>query len=70
MTEQTRNEMISRIIELELQITDAIFKGHKCEENDIFESSRKEVTILRCIVFGYHSNFCKNKKGFHGTPFS
>lgn len=69
MTEQTKNEMISRIIELELQNTELIFQGHKPEESDFFEPSRKELTILRCIVFGYDSKFCKLKKGSHGNLF-
>jgi hypothetical protein len=69
MTEQTKNEMISRIIELELQNIKLIFDGHKPTEDDFFEPSRKEMAILRCIVFGYDSKFCKIKKGSHGNLF-
>ena len=68
MTEQTKNEMISRIIELEYQNTKLIFDGHKPIEGDFFEPSRQELNILRCIVCGYTSSYCKIKKGSHGTP--
>jgi len=70
MTEQDKNEMMSRIIELEYQNIKLIFNGHKPSENDFFEPSRKELNLLRCIVFGYKSNFCKLKKESNGTPFS
>lgn len=70
MTEQNKNEMMSRIIELEYQNTQLIFNGHKASENDFFEPKRKELSILRCIVFGYDSKFCKIKKGSHGNLFS
>jgi len=70
MTEQTKSEMISRIIQLELQNTKLIFDGHKPSENDSFEPYRKELSLLRCIVFGYNSNCCKLKKGSHGNLFS
>ena len=39
MTEQTKNEMISRIIELELKNIELIFDGHKPSENDFFEKT-------------------------------
>jgi len=61
MTEQNRNQMISRIIELEYQNMRLIFDGHKPTKNDFFEPNRKEMDILRCIVFGYDSKFCKIK---------
>lgn len=69
MTEQTRNEMMSRIIELELQNTKLIFDGHKPDRSDSFEPYRKELDVLRCVVFGYDSNVCKIKKGSHGNLF-
>jgi hypothetical protein len=55
------DELISRIISLELEITYEILKGHKPFNGDYLEIKRQEVNMLRCIVFGYKSNFCKNK---------
>lgn len=63
-----KSELTSRIIELELENTELIFKGHKPTENDFFSSKRQELSTLRCIVFGYESKFCK-KLGSTKTPF-
>jgi hypothetical protein len=38
---------IGRIIELELEITDALSKGHKAAENDKFKEHREELKQLR-----------------------
>jgi hypothetical protein len=38
---------IGRIIELELEITDALSKGHKAAENDKFKEHREELKRLR-----------------------
>jgi hypothetical protein len=38
---------ISRVIELELIITKALFKGHKAYDNDEFKEYRKELKQLR-----------------------
>jgi len=70
MTETDRKTILSRIIELELENTDLISKGHKAAENDSFQPKRTELTMLRCVYFGYNSKYCRIKKGFHGTPFS
>jgi hypothetical protein len=70
MTIQNRNQIMSRIIELELKITRSIINGHKASENDEFKDERQELNILRCLYFGYQTKFCNIKKGFHGTPFS
>lgn len=59
MTEQTRSDLISRIIDLEYEITSAIINGHKPSVNDIFQEKRNELNTLRCVVFGYESQFCK-----------
>jgi hypothetical protein len=70
MTQQDKAQVISRIIELELEITRAVIGGHKPSGNDKFEDKRQELTLLRCLYFGYRTKFCNIKKGFHGTPFS
>lgn len=57
---QDKEDLISRIIELELQITYEILNGHKPFVGDHLEIKRKEVNMLRCIVFGYKSFFCKS----------
>ena len=63
---QNNSDLISRIIELEYEITSAIIQGHKPSINDKFQEKRNELNTLRCVVFGYESIFCKksfvNKK--------
>ena len=53
------SEIISKIIELETQITSEIIKGYKPFTGDHLESKRIELKTLRCILFGFDSNFCK-----------
>lgn len=38
---------VSRIIELELEITEALIAGHKAHEEDRFKSHREELKKLR-----------------------
>jgi hypothetical protein len=59
MTEQTKSDLISKIIQLEYEITTAIIDGHKPSINDKFQEMRSELNTLRCLVFGYESIFCK-----------
>lgn len=59
MTPQTKSELISRIIELEYTITIAVINGHRPYNGDQFHEIRSEVNTLRCLVFGYESQFCK-----------
>lgn len=56
---ENKNDLISRIIELECQIISEIFKGYKPSINDHLQPKRIEINMLRCIVFGYDSKFCK-----------
>ena len=53
---------ISRVIELELEITEAIFKGHKPSENDQFGESRKELRKLREELFGKKNKLHDTKR--------
>ena len=59
MTQNEKKILESKIIELEMEITMCISKGHKSRNDDIFEDKRKELLLLRCAVFGTESNFCK-----------
>ena len=70
MTQQEKNQIMSKIIKLELELTRAIINGHKCTGDDIFKEHRDELSVLRCLYYGYNSKFCKIKKGFNETPFS
>ncbi len=54
-----KEELISKIIKLELEITDEVLKGHKPFHGDHLESKRNEVNTLRCILYGYNSLYCK-----------
>lgn len=42
-----RDEKISRILKLELEITRAIINGHMASENDQYQEKRKELERLR-----------------------
>lgn len=70
MTQQDKEQIMSRIIQLESENTKLIFNGHKSAQDDFFEPKRQELTLLRCLYFGYKSTYCKIKKGSHGTLFS
>lgn len=59
MTEQIKDELITKIIDLEYEITVAIIEGHRPYIGDVFQSKRDELKLLRCLVFGYQSQFCK-----------
>ena len=43
----TRDDKISRILKLELEITEAIFHGHKPNAEDIYKEKREELKRLR-----------------------
>ena len=58
----TKNQLSSRIIELQSEITTAILKGHKSNDDDIFNSHRIELMILRCMLYGEDSKICKTEK--------
>jgi len=62
MTVKTKEELITKIIELEYEITSAIINGHRPYVGDCFQTKRTELQILRCLVFGYESNFCNKIK--------
>ena len=70
MTQQDKENIISRILELELENCDRIFKGIKPEINDSFSDKRKELEMLRCLLYGYNSIYCKIKKRVLKGPFS
>ena len=61
MTQQDKNLMMSRIIEIELEITRSIINGHKPSENDEFSEKRNQLNLLRCLYFGYRTKFCNIK---------
>jgi hypothetical protein len=52
----TKQEIISRIIKLELEINRAIFNGHKSSDVDQFQEKRVELKILRDILFKDKNN--------------
>ena len=43
----TRDDKISRILKLELEITKAIFHGHNPSEDDQYKEKREELKRLR-----------------------
>ena len=63
MSPQEKEQIISRIIKLELEICDSIFQRIKPTIDDSFAGKRQELNLLRCVLFGYNSDMCKIKKG-------
>jgi hypothetical protein len=63
MNQQSQNQILSKIIELDLIITRSIINGHNPSENDQYKEQREELNTLRCVYFGYETKYC-NKKGF------
>lgn len=47
MFDKDTADKLSRIIKLELEITEALSKGHKASENDQFKEHREELKKLR-----------------------
>lgn len=62
MTDIDREKILSRIIEIESENVRLIYEGHKSRVDDFFEPKRQELILLRCLYFGYGSNYCKIKK--------
>ena len=46
----TTEEIISEIVKLECEIIDAIFKGHKANDEDEYSNHRKRLVFLRKIL--------------------
>lgn len=61
MDPKIKSDLVSRVIELEYEITIAIINGHRPYFGDKYQSIREELNTLRCIVYGYESNYCKKK---------
>jgi hypothetical protein len=51
MYSEEHQEKISRIIELDLEMTRAIIKGHRPHHGDEFQAHRDELLKLRCEIF-------------------
>lgn len=62
MTPIEKEEIISKILELEFEITSSIINGHKPSIDDKYQNKRNELKLLRCILFGYKSSYCKKTK--------
>lgn len=62
MTQQDLAQVMSRIINLEYEMTHAIIQGHQSSADDKFKNHREELNLLRCLYFGYKSNYCKFRK--------
>lgn len=63
MTTEDKDEIISRILKLQLEECEAIFNGHKPTIDDKFQTVRLELNILRCILYGHKSIYCKKNLG-------
>lgn len=52
MDQVKKEEIISRILRIELEMTSAILSGHKATEGDHFHEKRIELKVLRKLLFG------------------
>lgn len=57
---KTNDEIISDVIRLEIEVTNAIFKGHKASDNDEFSEHRKRLSLLRKILKDRKCLYFKN----------
>ena len=58
----TRDDKISRILKLELEITEAIYHGHRPREDDQYKEKREELKRLRLELNIPNHQEQKNKK--------
>jgi hypothetical protein len=56
-----KNEIMKRIVEGELLLTNVVRGGHRPFYGDQYESVRTEVGILRCLYYGNNSPFCSQR---------
>lgn len=45
-----QNQIISEIIKLQIEVSNAVFKGHKANDADEFANHRQRLAILRQIL--------------------
>jgi hypothetical protein len=50
MNDSEKNEIISKIIELESIVTGAYFKGHRAHNQDQYQLLREELKVLRSKI--------------------
>lgn len=62
-----KNELTSIIVDGEIKMISAFFKGHKHSIGDEYQKIRDEVETARCELFNYNPLYCKpeyrKKKG-------
>ena len=56
---RTDNDIISEIIKLQIGVSNAVFKGHKANDDDEYAEDRKRLVILRQILTDRKSNSLK-----------
>jgi len=56
------NEIQKKITDIEYELFMSIRQGHRPSIGDQYHNLRVEVNILRCMYFGYDSEFCKKTK--------
>lgn len=57
---KTNDEIISEIIKLQIEVSNAIFNGHKASDNDEFVDHRKRLVVLRQILTDRKCIYFKN----------
>jgi hypothetical protein len=51
MDQIKKEEIISKILKMELEITSAVLSGHKATDGDEFHEKRIELKVLRKLLF-------------------
>lgn len=63
MKNQDKDNLITKIIQLQMIELESQMNGKKPTVDDNYKDVRAELKLLRCLLFGYNSEFCKIKKG-------
>jgi hypothetical protein len=46
-----KEEIISKILKMELEITSAVLSGHKASDRDQYQEKRIQLKVLRSLLF-------------------
>jgi len=55
----SENDIIKRIVEIEYELFLSIRNGHKATVGDQYHDKRVEAALLRCLLYGEDSKYCK-----------
>ena len=59
MNDKRKNKLTKIIVDGEVVLMSALFKGHKHAIGDEYQKIRDEVETARCELFDYNPDYCK-----------